>query len=211
MVTVANCYDIHEAFRLQMALGAADIPSLIPDEATAQNAPYFFFGSGQGVRLQVAEEHASEAQRIISQAREEFRNQDEEQEPPPLDPVASLPHMATRDNALLACRVGFFVTVVFVTFAWSQMTADQRFYVILFAILAWIILASSGSFHVLCSKLVYFGWIVVGFALFTLLTGYRIGWKTVRVVENTSGIPPLIAGLLVVLISFCAKRFIRNG
>ena len=70
MITVANCYDIHEAFRLQMALGAADIPSLIPDEATAQNAPYFFIGSSAGVRLQVAEEHASEAQRIISEARE---------------------------------------------------------------------------------------------------------------------------------------------
>jgi Putative prokaryotic signal transducing protein len=70
MITVANCYDIHEAFRLQMALGAADIPSLIPDETTAQNVPYFFIGSSAGIRLQVAEEHASEAQRIISNARE---------------------------------------------------------------------------------------------------------------------------------------------
>jgi hypothetical protein len=90
MITVANCYDIHEAFRLQMALGAADIPSLIPDEATAQNVPYFFIGSSAGVRLQVAEEHASEALRIISKAREvpdvpevpedERRNQDDEEE-----------------------------------------------------------------------------------------------------------------------------------
>jgi hypothetical protein len=80
MVTVANCYDVYEAFRLQMALEAADVPSFIPDEATAQTLPYLFFGSGQGVRVQVAEEHASEAQRIISNAREEFRNQDEERE-----------------------------------------------------------------------------------------------------------------------------------
>jgi hypothetical protein len=70
MVTVANCYDIHEAFRLQLALGAADIPSFIPDEATAQNVPYFFIGSGAGVRLQVAEEHAAEAQQIINSNRE---------------------------------------------------------------------------------------------------------------------------------------------
>jgi hypothetical protein len=35
MITVANCYDIHEAFRLQMALAAADIPSFIPDAETA--------------------------------------------------------------------------------------------------------------------------------------------------------------------------------
>lgn len=70
MITVANCYDIQEAFRLQMVLGAADIPSFIPDEATAQNVPYFFIGSGAGVRLQVAEEHASEAQQIIRDALE---------------------------------------------------------------------------------------------------------------------------------------------
>ncbi len=89
MVTVANCYDIHEAFRLQLALGAADIPSFIPDEATAQNVPYFFIGSGAGVRLQVAEEHAAAAQQIISsnreapevpKVREEKKSQDDEDE-----------------------------------------------------------------------------------------------------------------------------------
>jgi hypothetical protein len=70
MITVASCYDIQEAFRLQLALGAADIPSFIPDEATAQNVPYFFIGSGAGVRLQVAEEHAAEAQQILNSNRE---------------------------------------------------------------------------------------------------------------------------------------------
>jgi hypothetical protein len=70
MITVASCYDIQEARRLQMALWSADIPSFIPDEATAQNAPYFFIGSGAGVRLQVAEEHVPEAQQIISNSRE---------------------------------------------------------------------------------------------------------------------------------------------
>ena len=70
MTTVAECYDIQEAQRLQMALGAADIPSFIPDEFTAQNAPYQFVGTGSGVRLQVAEEHAAEARRIIKEARD---------------------------------------------------------------------------------------------------------------------------------------------
>jgi hypothetical protein len=70
MITVASCHDIQEALRLQMALGAADIPSFIPDEATALNAPYFFIGSVAGVRLQVAEEHVSEAQQIINNTRE---------------------------------------------------------------------------------------------------------------------------------------------
>jgi hypothetical protein len=65
LVTVANCYDLGEAYRLQMALGGAHIPSFIPDEATAQNAPYIFIGSRAGVRLQVAGENVSEAQRII--------------------------------------------------------------------------------------------------------------------------------------------------
>ena len=65
LVTVANCYDLGEAYRLQMALGVAHIPSFIPDEATAQNAPYIFLGSRAGVRLQVEEEDVSEAQRII--------------------------------------------------------------------------------------------------------------------------------------------------
>jgi hypothetical protein len=80
MVTIANCYDVQEALRLQMALGAADIPSLIPDAATAYNVPYFFIGSRAGVRLQVAEEHVDEAQRIIKQAREEFASDDAQEE-----------------------------------------------------------------------------------------------------------------------------------
>ncbi len=71
MVTVANCYDIQEAFRLQMALAAANIPSFIPDAETAQNVPYFFIGSAAGVRLQVPEENVTEAQQIIKDARPE--------------------------------------------------------------------------------------------------------------------------------------------
>ena len=52
-----------------MALEAADIPNFIPDEATAQNAPYFFIGTAAGVRLQVAEEHVPEARQIIDSFR----------------------------------------------------------------------------------------------------------------------------------------------
>jgi hypothetical protein len=83
MITVASCFDIQEALCLQMALGAADIPSFIPDEATAQNAPYFFIGSGAGVRLQVAEEHVFEAQQIIKNSRpvhEEKKSEEDEEE-----------------------------------------------------------------------------------------------------------------------------------
>ena len=69
MVTVANCFNIAEAHILQMALGAANIPSFIPDEATAINAPYIFTGTQTGVRVQVAEEYAADAEEIISSAR----------------------------------------------------------------------------------------------------------------------------------------------
>ena len=80
MVTVANCFDFHEALRLQMALGSADINSFIPDESTAINAPIFFIGSGGGVRLQVAEEDLLEAQQIIKDARAPAREEETKDE-----------------------------------------------------------------------------------------------------------------------------------
>jgi hypothetical protein len=73
MITVAQCFDIQQAQRFQIALQAADIPSFIPDGFTAQNAPWYFTGSGSGVRLQVAEENAEEARRIIDEARRSER------------------------------------------------------------------------------------------------------------------------------------------
>ena len=71
MITVAECYDIQEAQRLQIALGAAGITSFIPDEFTAQNAPWQFVGSSSGVRLQVADEDATKAREIIYEARDD--------------------------------------------------------------------------------------------------------------------------------------------
>ena len=71
MITVANCYDLNEALRLKMALDAANIPSFIPDEATAQNAPYVFIATSAGVRLQVADKHAEEARKIIKHEQQE--------------------------------------------------------------------------------------------------------------------------------------------
>jgi hypothetical protein len=63
MITIATCFDIVEANRLKMALESAGIPSFIPDEMTASLAPHFFTSSG--VRLQVTDEHAAEAQKIV--------------------------------------------------------------------------------------------------------------------------------------------------
>ena len=83
MITIARCFDIQEALCLQMALGAAEIPSFIPDEATAQNAPYLFIGSEAGIRLQVAEEHVSAAEEIIKHSRpvhEEKKTEEDDKE-----------------------------------------------------------------------------------------------------------------------------------
>jgi hypothetical protein len=46
MLTIAQCYDIQQAQRLQMFLSASNIPSFIPDEFTAQSA-----GADLGFRL----------------------------------------------------------------------------------------------------------------------------------------------------------------
>ena len=68
MTTIANCSDVNEALRLKMVLESVDIPSFIPDEMMAGMAPHHFL-TCSGVRLQVAEEHAAEAQKIIAEAR----------------------------------------------------------------------------------------------------------------------------------------------
>jgi hypothetical protein len=64
MTTIANCRDLNEALRLQMLLGCGNIESFIPDENSATLAPHYFFASG--VRVQVAEEDAERAKRIVS-------------------------------------------------------------------------------------------------------------------------------------------------
>lgn len=64
MVTIANCYNLDEAQGLKMLLEGAGIPSFIPDETSSSVAPHHFLTTS-GVRLQVLEEHAEEARRLI--------------------------------------------------------------------------------------------------------------------------------------------------
>ena len=68
MTTIANCFDVSEALRLQMVLESAGITSFILDETMAAVAPHHFLTSS-GVRLQVADEHAAEAQKILTEER----------------------------------------------------------------------------------------------------------------------------------------------
>jgi len=69
MITIANCFDLNEALRLQMILESAGISSFIPDETMAAVAPHHFL-TNSGVRLQVADEDAAEAQKIVAGERE---------------------------------------------------------------------------------------------------------------------------------------------
>ncbi len=65
MVTVANCYDLKDALRLQMRLGCGGIDAVIPDENTAALGTYYLIGSNAGVRLQVVNKDARKARKIL--------------------------------------------------------------------------------------------------------------------------------------------------
>ena len=70
MKTVANCLNLGEAQHFKTVLDAAGIPSFIPDELSAGIAPHHFYTSSSGVRLQVADENADEAEGLIKDLRE---------------------------------------------------------------------------------------------------------------------------------------------
>ena len=65
MKTIANCYDLMQAQQIKGVLDAAGIPALIPDESVAGIAPHHFL-TDSGVRVQVADEHETEAKEIIN-------------------------------------------------------------------------------------------------------------------------------------------------
>lgn len=69
MTTVATCSNPAEAMLLKSLLEANDITAYVPDELTAQSAPHF---SGSGIRVQVDDEHAVSAKRILDEAESTF-------------------------------------------------------------------------------------------------------------------------------------------
>lgn len=84
MTTVATCLNPAEAMLLKSMLEANDITAYVPDELTAQSAPHF---SGSGIRVQVDDEHAETAKKILADAEASFtegqssENDEEENEP----------------------------------------------------------------------------------------------------------------------------------
>src|ERR1035437_2941664 len=66
MTTVTTCSNLAEAQLLKALLDDAGIPAFLPDELTANSAPQLVFGSG--IRLQVEDEEAEEARRVLADA-----------------------------------------------------------------------------------------------------------------------------------------------
>lgn len=65
MTTVATCSNPAEAMLLKSLLEANAITAYVPEELTAQAAPDF---SGSGLRVQVDDENAVAAKRLIEEA-----------------------------------------------------------------------------------------------------------------------------------------------
>ena len=78
MTTVATCSNPAEAMLLKSLLEANDITAYVPEELTAQSAPHF---SGSGIRIQVDDEHAETAKRILAQAENTSPSGEEPEDP----------------------------------------------------------------------------------------------------------------------------------
>ena len=116
-----------------------------------------------------------------------------------------------RDLPLLVCRVGFVLVLAGFAAVWWRLSVDDRFYVFIIAVVGSFALGLSTSFPAFCATLSVFAWVVVGFALFTLITGYGVGRHSFRAVDSASGILPLIVGLLIVGLAFAGKRLVRRS
>lgn len=73
MITVTTCSNPAEAMLLKSLLEANGIPAFVPDELSAQTAPIY---AGSGLHLQVADEHAETARKLLDEAEESFGGED---------------------------------------------------------------------------------------------------------------------------------------
>jgi hypothetical protein len=77
MITVTTCSNPAEAMLLKSLLEANGIPAFVPDELSAQTAPNF---AGSGLHLQVADEHAETAKKLLDEAQASFAAEDDTDE-----------------------------------------------------------------------------------------------------------------------------------
>ena len=118
--------------------------------------------------------------------------------------------VATRDLPFLLCRVAFVFVVIGVVLAWPQISADNRFYAVVIGVAAAFALGLSTSFRGLCSTVIAFGSVVVVLSLITIFTGGTLGRFHTHAVEPTSGIPPLVVGVLLVAGACVGRRLVRR-
>ena len=64
MTTIIHCSSVSEAMLKKSLLEGSGIRSWVPDELTSEVQPYLF--AGAGVRLQVEDEDADEARRVLA-------------------------------------------------------------------------------------------------------------------------------------------------
>jgi hypothetical protein len=76
MTTIATCSNPAEAMLLKSLLEANDITAYVPDELTAQSAPHF---SGSGIRIQVDDQNADTAKRLLEDAESSTADEDEDE------------------------------------------------------------------------------------------------------------------------------------
>ncbi len=76
MTTVATCSNPAEAMLLKSVLEANNIAAYVPGELTAQASPDF---SGAGIRVEVEDEHAEEAKRLLAEAEKAFASENQEE------------------------------------------------------------------------------------------------------------------------------------
>jgi hypothetical protein len=77
MITVTTCSNPAEAMLLKSLLEANGIPAFVPDELSAQTAPNF---TGSGLHLQVADEHAETARKLLEEAEQAFPEEEGDNE-----------------------------------------------------------------------------------------------------------------------------------
>ena len=66
MITVATCNHPMHAQLIKSVLEDSGIPTLIPNELSAQTMPHLILAMG-GIRVQVPEEHETAARQIIAE------------------------------------------------------------------------------------------------------------------------------------------------
>ena len=76
MTTVATCSNPAEAMLLKSLLEANNITAYVPDELTAQSAPHF---SGSGIHIQVDDQDAAMAKRLLEEAENTNTSEDEDE------------------------------------------------------------------------------------------------------------------------------------